>query len=262
MTRYDSCRPGRARGHRRELPASTRRRTACSGHRRLQPDLLVQKYGRVLRHADRLLPRRMSRRARVTPAPSYTDSWRTSPAALARRPHVSHLRLQGKQVATTSTRPDVCASGTAFADAPRAGAVYNIGGGRANSVSILRSYYADGSRTPDRTDAFEVEIRRRAATWRPHLLHQRPRAVCARTTRAGTRDDHARRHPRRAGASDLVSRVLVTGGAGFIGSHPRSPLRRRLRRDGADNPTTGVERVPAAASSVEGDVADGELVTT
>ena len=59
-----------------------------------------------------------------------------------------------------------------------------------------------------------------------------------------------------------MRRVLVTGGAGFIGSH----LADRLLADGfavtvLDNLTTGVrERVPAAASFVEGDVADGELV--
>ena len=59
-----------------------------------------------------------------------------------------------------------------------------------------------------------------------------------------------------------MRRVLVTGGAGFIGSH----LADRLLADGfavtvLDNLTTGVrERVPAAASFVEGDVADGALV--
>jgi UDP-glucose 4-epimerase len=59
-----------------------------------------------------------------------------------------------------------------------------------------------------------------------------------------------------------MRRVLVTGGAGFIGSH----LTARLLADGfavtvLDNLATGVrENVPAAAEFVEGDVADRSLV--
>jgi CDP-paratose 2-epimerase len=46
---------------------------------------------------------------------------------------------KGKQVRDNIHASDVCAAALAFADAPRAGAVYNIGGGRANSVSILEA---------------------------------------------------------------------------------------------------------------------------
>jgi CDP-paratose 2-epimerase len=46
---------------------------------------------------------------------------------------------KGKQVRDNIHAADVCAAALAFADAPRAGAVYNIGGGRANSVSILEA---------------------------------------------------------------------------------------------------------------------------
>jgi UDP-glucose 4-epimerase len=59
-----------------------------------------------------------------------------------------------------------------------------------------------------------------------------------------------------------VTRALVTGGAGFIGSH----LVDRLLADGhdvtvLDNLSTGVrERVPAAARFEEGDVADSDVV--
>jgi CDP-paratose 2-epimerase len=46
---------------------------------------------------------------------------------------------KGKQVRDNIHASDVCAAALAFADSPRAGAVYNIGGGRENSVSILEA---------------------------------------------------------------------------------------------------------------------------
>ena len=46
---------------------------------------------------------------------------------------------KGKQVRDNIHASDVCAAALAFAAAPRAGAVYNIGGGRENSVSILEA---------------------------------------------------------------------------------------------------------------------------
>ena len=46
---------------------------------------------------------------------------------------------KGKQVRDNIHASDVCAAALAFANAPRSGAVYNIGGGRANSVSVLEA---------------------------------------------------------------------------------------------------------------------------
>ncbi len=46
---------------------------------------------------------------------------------------------KGKQVRDNIHAADVCAAALAFAESPRPGAVYNIGGGRANSVSILEA---------------------------------------------------------------------------------------------------------------------------
>ena len=46
---------------------------------------------------------------------------------------------EGKQVRDNIHASDVSAAVLAFADAPRPGAVYNIGGGRANSVSVLEA---------------------------------------------------------------------------------------------------------------------------
>jgi CDP-paratose 2-epimerase len=46
---------------------------------------------------------------------------------------------KGKQVRDNIHASDVCAATLAFAESPRPAAVYNIGGGRANSVSILEA---------------------------------------------------------------------------------------------------------------------------
>ncbi len=46
---------------------------------------------------------------------------------------------KGKQVRDNIHASDVCAAVLAFAASPRVGVVYNIGGGRANSVSILEA---------------------------------------------------------------------------------------------------------------------------
>jgi CDP-paratose 2-epimerase len=46
---------------------------------------------------------------------------------------------KGKQVRDNIHASDVCSAALAFAEAPRPGAVYNIGGGRDNSISILEA---------------------------------------------------------------------------------------------------------------------------
>ncbi len=46
---------------------------------------------------------------------------------------------KGKQVRDNIHASDVCAAALAFARAPRPGAVYNIGGGRGNSVSVIEA---------------------------------------------------------------------------------------------------------------------------
>ena len=48
----------------------------------------------------------------------------------------------GKQVRDNVHAHDVCAAMMAFAEAPRPGAVYNLGGGRANAISVLEAIAA------------------------------------------------------------------------------------------------------------------------
>jgi CDP-paratose 2-epimerase len=70
---------------------------------------------------------------------------------------------KGKQVRDNIHAADVCAAALAYAEQPRPGAVYNIGGGRENSISILEAIerfeqligekldveYVDGARRGD-----------------------------------------------------------------------------------------------------------------
>jgi CDP-paratose 2-epimerase len=53
---------------------------------------------------------------------------------------------KGKQVRDNIHAFDVCTAMMAYADAPRPGAVYNLGGGRANSISLLEAVDALSTR--------------------------------------------------------------------------------------------------------------------
>ena len=68
---------------------------------------------------------------------------------------------QGKQVRDNIHASDVCAAALAFAEAPRPGAVYNIGGGRGNSVSILEAIARLEERTGRTLDVEYVDDARR-----------------------------------------------------------------------------------------------------
>ena len=84
---------------------------------------------------------------------------------------------KGKQVRDNIHSHDVCAAIMAFAEVPRPAAVYNLGGGRANSVSMLEAIarfeelYGQQAR---------LELRRRGPPWRPHLLHHGPVSAARR----------------------------------------------------------------------------------
>ena len=92
----------------------------------------------LLRHADRLLPRRLPdrpepRRRRAARLPRLPD------ALHGHRRAVHGLRLRAaSRCATTSTAPTWCARSTRSTRAPRAAAVYNIGGGRAQQLLDAR----------------------------------------------------------------------------------------------------------------------------
>ena len=77
---------------------------------------------------------------------------------------------QGKQVRDNIHAHDVCRALHAFYENPRCGEVYNLGGGRDNSVSVLEAI--DRGRAGSRKETGLV-VRGTASDRRPHLLHQR-----------------------------------------------------------------------------------------
>ncbi len=67
----------------------------------------------------------------------------------------------GKQVRDNLHAHDVCLAFEAFAAAPRVGAVYNLGGGRENSISVLEAITRLEDRTGKRLDSTQVGEPRR-----------------------------------------------------------------------------------------------------
>ena len=155
-----------------------------------------------------------------------------------RGPRVPGLRLQGqagpRQHPLPATSP---ASSTRSSKRPRSGEVYNLGGGKANSCSILEAFrIAEELTGKPQVYTYVDENRDR----RPHLLLQRPAQDEAPTTRPGTsrwlprgNDRPDRRRP--GGRKARPVRIL---------DHRRLRLRRARR-----SPGPGSSRAPATRSS-------------
>ena len=88
--------------------------------------------------------------------------------AVQRRPAVSHLRLQGQAGPRQHPLVRRVPAIAAFSRVRRRAAVYNLGGGRTNSVSMLEAIDRFESLFGRRVG---VGVRRGAASRRPHLLH-------------------------------------------------------------------------------------------
>ncbi len=126
---------------------------------------------------------------------------------------------KGKQVRDNIHSLDVARFIHAFADAPRSGEVYNLGGGKANSCSILEAFALveriSGQRAAvhlrrDRTAigdhiCYYSDLRKMRQHYPALGHHGRPRA-----------DDRADR--RSLAAQARFVRILVTGACGFVGS--------------------------------------------
>jgi CDP-paratose 2-epimerase len=77
---------------------------------------------------------------------------------------------KGKQVRDNIHSLDVARFIHAFVEKPRCGEVYNIGGGRGNSISILEAFDRAAALSGRR---MQFEYTEKKPRWRPHLLHQR-----------------------------------------------------------------------------------------
>jgi CDP-paratose 2-epimerase len=130
------------------------------GASKLAADVLVQEYGRYFG-----LPTVCFRGGCLT-GPNHSGAELHGFLAYLARAVREGLRYRifgykGKQVRDNIHSSDVCAAIAAFAERPSAGAVYNLGGGRANSVSMLEAIGRFEELLDRRLDSEYVEEPRR-----------------------------------------------------------------------------------------------------
>ena len=166
-TRWDYADPRDGRGHRRDdvarplHPLAVRR--VQGGRRRAHPGVRP-----LLRAAHRHLPRRLPHRPAPLPASSCTASSATSCSPRCARAPYTIFGYKGKQVRDQIHSADVISAFWAFAQDPRPGEAYNLGGGKANAASLLEcvELVADGVGR----QAPRAHLRRAGPGRRPHLL--------------------------------------------------------------------------------------------
>jgi len=136
-TRYDYARPEDRDGIDEgcAIDASTH---SVFGASKVAADIMVQEYGRYFG-----LPTVCFRAGCVTGGNHSSAELHGFLGYLARAVHEDRVYrvygYGGKQVRDNIHAYDVCLAFHAFAERPRAGAVYNLGGGRANSISVLEA---------------------------------------------------------------------------------------------------------------------------
>lgn len=150
-TRYDYAEPGRRNGIDEgcRIDASLH---SLFGASKLAADLLVQEYGRYFGMPT------VCFRAGCLTGPNHAAAELHGFLAYIARCLREGRRYriygyQGKQVRDNIHAYDVCSAFLAFHEHPRVAAVYNLGGGRANSVSVLEAIAG-----------FEARMGRRLAT--------------------------------------------------------------------------------------------------
>ena len=137
-------RPGLRARHRRELSPSTSRKHSLFGAsqgRRRRDGAGVRP---LFRHADLLPARRLPDRAEPLRRRAARVSSATWSSATSKAGNTGSSATRASRCATTSIRSTWPASCTRSVEAPRAGEVYNLGGGKDNSCSILEAFAARG----------------------------------------------------------------------------------------------------------------------
>ncbi|MFN8525959.1 MAG: NAD-dependent epimerase/dehydratase family protein [Chloroflexota bacterium] len=136
-TRYDYARPEDAHGvaESMRVDATTH---SLFGVSKLAADAMVQEYGRYFGMPTVCL------RAGCMTGPQHSSAELHGflayvARAVAEKRTYRIFGYLGKQVRDNIHAFDLCTFFEQFFDAPRAGAVYNIGGGRANSISVLEA---------------------------------------------------------------------------------------------------------------------------
>ena len=158
-TRYDYADPAYADGIDETLRVDASMHSLF-GASKLAADVLVQEYGRYFG-----LPTVCFRGGCLTGAHHAGAELHGFLAYLARavREGLTYriYGYKGKQVRDNIHSADVCAAIVAFAESPRPAAVYNLGGGRGNSVSMLEAIARFEELYGRRLDSSYVEEPRR-----------------------------------------------------------------------------------------------------
>jgi CDP-paratose 2-epimerase len=136
-TRYDFARPEDVKGI-DETCSVDRSLHSLFGASKLSADVMVQEYGRYFN-----MPTVCFRAGCMTGAQHSSAELHGFLAYVARALREDRVYriygYKGKQVRDNIHAHDVCTAMLAFYEQPRAAAVYNLGGGRANSVSVMEA---------------------------------------------------------------------------------------------------------------------------
>ena len=178
-TRWDYADPALRRGHRRDDVASTTALHSVFGASKVAADVLTQEYGRYFGLRTGTLPRRLPHRARTTPASSCTASSATSSHTALREGAYTIFGYKGKQVRDQIHSADVISAFWAFAQDPRPGEVYNLGGGKAERRQPPRVRRADrrgvgrqaARRSPTTTPTGSATTSATTPTWAKFRAH-------------------------------------------------------------------------------------------
>ena len=234
-TRCTATRPTRSRSWNSRRAGTTPTpptRTASPrlSDRPVQALALRRVQGRGRRHGAGVRP--LLRHAHLLPArrlPDRAEPQRRRAARLPqlprevqpRRARIPGLRLQGQAGARQHPLADVARFMDEFFDAPRVAEVYNLGGGKANSCSILEAF----EMAEEITGKKQVyDLRRPEPRRRPHLLLQRPAQDAGALPGLGHQQAAwpDLRGDRRAWQQRLpvnaCMRILISGVCGFVGS--------------------------------------------
>ena len=130
-------RPDYADGIKEDFPIDQTKHSVF-GASKVAADVMVQEYRPLFRHEDMLPRRRYCTRGR--PSGVELHGFPQLPDQVQHHTNYKIFGYKGKQVRETIHSYDVARFIHAFYEAPRYGEVYNLGGGRGNSISILEAF--------------------------------------------------------------------------------------------------------------------------